>query len=529
MSSQYFILLQTIFLTLAYAQKDQPSYTDYLIVGAGTSGCILATRLCQAFPYRHVTLLERGLPRSTKSDFLVRAPRKLYDTWSDRNVTQGYSSLPDPGINNRTTAVLTGITLGGTSAIAGVQWQTPLPGSAEKWGITGLDTNTANVYFRKAFDGMEFAPPQVPLQYADDYVEAAKRAGFSSVTDPVRQPFKYIWQNRLSINSQFRRNTPCSQFLDPALTSPCQFNLDVVQGVTASRILLNKNYDGMYNADGVETISTLDKTTKRHFYARKEVILAAGPYGSVQLLQLSGIGSVNTLNAAGVRQKINLPVGENTVNRASANVRSTYNGVPDEPANNLDLVNSPEQRAIWDAGNGGLLATPVTACNGRAGNDGYFTSFLIPFLPGSPELRTACQQNTVNTGFVRIRDSNPFSDLLVNYNLLANQSEIEPLMNCLKAVVEIHRQFPSNFNMTFTHPPDGIISEEYVRSIANTGGHLVSGCPVGNVLTGELKVKGANKLRVIDASSLRALPVSSGPLSAVLMLAEFMADQLVKG
>lgn len=520
--------LVAIFLLLAERCVNAQSFTDFLVVGGGTSGCIMAARLCSAFPNLHVTLLERGLPRSPQSNFLVSAPRNLFNSWSDRSITEFFESLPDAGLQGRTTPTLTGITLGGSSAINGMQWTVPMSGSVEEWGIRGLSTETAAPYYRRAYDTVGFGPPQAPLQYADDYVTAALSAGFSSSDDPISQPARSVWQNRLALDANFRRNDACSAYVSPALSSSCARNLAVVQGVTATKIVMSDLSGGGKVAVAVDTISSSDRSTVHRYWARREVLITSGPYGSPKLLQLSGIGSASTLAAAGVVQTLNLPVGERSVTRASAGVESTYTGVPDEPANNVEAVNSAQQREIWDSGNGGLLGTPVTAANGRAGEDGYFTVGFIPFFPGRPELRTGCYHNTNSTGFVRIRDSNPFSTPLLNNNLLSDSEDVQRLVRCLNAAAEIHRKFPASFQMTFRSPAGGVATADYVKRTANTGAHIVGGCPVGDVLTDELRVKGVESLRVVDASSIRTMPKSAGPAASVYMLAEYMADRIIE-
>eukprot|EP00737_Agarophyton_chilense_P000840 gb/GEZJ01000934.1/.p1 GENE.gb/GEZJ01000934.1/~~gb/GEZJ01000934.1/.p1 ORF type:complete len:378 (-),score=26.11 gb/GEZJ01000934.1/:660-1793(-) len=354
---------QTVFVLNVFlaAHAIADIYTDFLIVGGGTSGCVLAARLCTAFPNLHVTLLERGLPRSAQSEFLVDAPRNLYQTWSDRSITEFFESLPDEGIGGRVTPTLTGNTLGGSSSINGMQWTVPTTSSIQQWAISGLDSATAAFYFRRAYETVGFAPPQSPLQYADDYVSAALNVGFQPSSDPISQPPTSVWQNRLAITQNFRRNDACTAYVESVKNGKCSQNLSIVQGETASNIIMEDVSGGGKRAIAVDTISTADRISKNRFRARKEIISSAGPYGSPTLLQRSGIGSASTLSSAGIVQLVSLPVGERSLTRASVGVSSTYTGVPDEPANNAQAVASAEERSKWEAGRGGLLGTPVTA------------------------------------------------------------------------------------------------------------------------------------------------------------------------
>eukprot|EP00178_Gracilaria_changii_P023780 TRINITY_DN71866_c0_g1_i1.p1 TRINITY_DN71866_c0_g1~~TRINITY_DN71866_c0_g1_i1.p1 ORF type:complete len:544 (-),score=74.31 TRINITY_DN71866_c0_g1_i1:308-1939(-) len=527
--------LPALILAVVVAVHAQQT-TDFLIVGGGTSGCVLASKLCSAFPNQQITIIERGLPRSPSSDFLVHAPRNLFSVLSDRTVAELIPSLPDIGLNSRSVDAVTGSTLGGSTAINGMQWTVPLPGTVEQWGVPNLTTTLADAYFRSVYQKVGFGPPQNPLQYADDYVQAGINAGFDLSEDPFQQPLRSIWQTRLSITDNFRRNDACSAYLLPLLQSSCAQNVNLIQGLTASKVVFQRSSNSTtptqpasLKAVAVDTIpSVTSSQSPQRIFATKEILITAGPYNSPKLLQLSGIGVKSVLEAAGVPQELELPVGEATICRASGTIPSTYTGVPDEPANNQTLVNSLEARQQWEAGLGGILGTPVSAANGIAGTDAYFGSSIVPFVPGPPEVRSACYHNTETTGYLRIRDANPFSSPLVKYNLLSSEQDVQRLTNCLRDMANLHRQFPPQFGMSFMYPPDGVVTEGFVRSVAQWGAHFVGGCPVGDVLTGEFKVKGVSDLRVIDASSIRTMPVSAGPMASVYMLSELMGDRLIE-
>lgn len=502
--------------------------SDILIVGAGTAGCPLAARLCTALPNHTITLLERASPRSSDAEFYVRAPRKLFSTWVSPELLETFESLPNPALN-RSHTVLTGSTLGGTSAITGLQWTVPLPGSVENWGIQGLTTESARPYFQRAYDQLSVSAPASPLLYASDYINAAVRAGFSRSLNHLDSIERSVWQNRLTIDSQFRRTDSCSAYVLPLLDGRCAHNLKLIQNVTVSKLILSRS-GPLLQAHGVEAIQTLgeNRTKSVSFRARRETILAAGPYGSPKILQLSGIGPRDVLEQANVSSVLDLPVGAKTVCRTSGSISSRYTGVPNEPSNNFTLVEDPEQRSRWERGEPSVLRTPVSAANGRAGRDGYFGSSFIPYWPGIPEVRSFCHSNVESKGFMRIRDSDPFSPPIVQNNLLGSRQDLDRMDRCLRSLMEIHKSFPKRFNMSFTKPEQGNLTEEWIKRTINTGAHFVSACPVGEVLTERLEVRGVNGLRVIDSSSLREMPISAGPLASVVMLAEYMADFIAK-
>ena len=118
--------------------------TDFVIVGGGTAGCVLAARLCENLPEASVVLLERGGPRTEEQELLVRAPRLFGSAWNDPQLTEGWQSQPNPGFGGRTIQQLTGNTLGGSSTINGVQWTKPALSTfdTDTWAFTGVPADT---------------------------------------------------------------------------------------------------------------------------------------------------------------------------------------------------------------------------------------------------------------------------------------------------------------------------------------------------------------------------------------------------
>ena len=112
---------------------------DFVIVGGGTSGCVLAARICENLPDASVVVLERGAPRTAAEDLLVQSPNQISKVWTNARLTEAWSTLPNPGLDGRTLPQLTGNTLGGTSAINAAQWTKPPLSTFDKdiWNFTG--------------------------------------------------------------------------------------------------------------------------------------------------------------------------------------------------------------------------------------------------------------------------------------------------------------------------------------------------------------------------------------------------------
>ena len=111
-----------------------------MIVGGGTSGCVLAARICENLPDSTVTILERGTPRTARQDLLVQAPRLFSEAWNVPQLTEEFQTEPNPALDGRTLRQLTGNTLGGSSAVNGAQWTKPPLATFDKdiWAFNGV-------------------------------------------------------------------------------------------------------------------------------------------------------------------------------------------------------------------------------------------------------------------------------------------------------------------------------------------------------------------------------------------------------
>ena len=113
---------------------------DYVIIGGGTAGCVVAARLCAALPHASVALLERGAPRNETGEALVSAMRLTADTWRNPDITEALLTAPGPGVSGRSLEALTGNTLGGSSSINAGLWTLPGLDEVESWGFPGAPT-----------------------------------------------------------------------------------------------------------------------------------------------------------------------------------------------------------------------------------------------------------------------------------------------------------------------------------------------------------------------------------------------------
>lgn len=544
----------TTALLVAATHASPPPDADVIIIGGGTAGCVLAARLCAALPRVRVLLLERGAPRNATEELLVRSPRLVAGSWATPSVAAAFPSAANAGLRGRPVALVTGATLGGSSAVNAAQWSEPADdgAGAAAWGVAHLTaTAAARAYARAAATlGVRVPPRGLRHEYLADWVAAAAAAGLPRVTDAgggAPQPRRGVWLQRLAIDGRGRRVDAGRAYVAPAARGACARNLVVRQGVTVARVVLAPRHGrgggrrgGLVGVVGVEVVPTASAgdgrpprtTTLR---ARLGVITAAGPYGSAPLLLRSGIGRPQALRSAGVRPVVDLPVGEGLLARSVGRVVGAYDGVPLAAVNNATLLADPATLRRWRAGRGGPLGAALSVGLGRVttGEGAYFPAGFASSVPGKPDYNSGCLANPTSRGRLSLpagaAATDPLTPPRVETNLLGNRRDVATLLACMRKLQAVVGGFRPAFGMTETVPgADTRLTEELVRRTATSGAHLVGGCSVGRVLEATLRVKGVGNLWVVDASALPAMPRSAGPMASVYMLAEHASEAFIR-
>lgn len=512
----------SLFLSIIPTSYCEDSFHDFIIVGGGTSGCVLASRLCSSLPRANILLLERAPQRDEETELLVRASRLAARAWSHPSLVESFQSDPDPSAAGRSFKMITGNTLGGSSSVNGMQWTVPTKGSVPSWGIAGLDDATATEYFRKAFKHISVSlPPQSQRQkYVEDYILASKKAGFKEETDPFNgKTGDSVWQTYLATDEDGRRIDSCTAYLTPVIGS-CD-SLQVEQGALVESI--------SFSGNRANAVVYRKGATMNTAFAKSEILITAGPIGSPVLLQRSGIGSSSVLSSLGIEPVSVLPVGESTQARPMFFVPALYKGRSIEPSNVASVVDSPDSVRKFQAGNGGLLGVAGGASNAKVGDAVYTImgmSFGSPDLIDKPIILTACAATPTSYGALRIRGLNASSSPQIQLNLFGNTNAVKELQDCIRKIRLVYESFPVDFAVESLVPPEIERSEAAVRSKADFGYHYVGGCAVGSVLTNKLKVKGVQGLRVIDSSVMSSMPKAAGPMASTYMIAEYVSDKL---
>ncbi|MFC3040413.1 choline dehydrogenase [Virgibacillus xinjiangensis] len=526
---------------------------DYVVVGGGSAGSILANRLSEDGK-RSVLVLEAG-----RSDFawdlLVQMPaalpfpagKKLYD-WR-------YESDPEPYMNGRRIKHARGKMLGGSGSINGMIFQRGNPLDYERWGADpGMETwDFAHClpYFKRmenalaadpddefrGQDGplkLERGPATNPLFQA--FFESAVQAGYSRTPDVngYRQegfaPFdKHVYKGR--------RFGPSRAYLHPAMHRE---NLTVKTRAFVTSIDFNGT-----RASGV----TYKRDGKIHHVTAGEVILAGGAINTPQLLQLSGVGDAEHLNSVGIDPVVDLPgVGENLQDHLEAYIQYAC-PLPVSEQPNLNKVKMPWIGLQWLLGRKGAAATNHFEGGGfvRSNEEVDYPNLMFHFLPVA--VRYDGKKADTKHGFqvhvgpmysdargsLKIRSKNPEEHPSMVYNYLSTEQDRREWIEAVKISREIMAQpAMAAYNSGEISPGPSVRTDEeildWVAKDAETALHPSctakmgpASDPMAVVDPQTMKVHGLDNVRVVDAS---AMPyVTNGNIHApVLMLAEKASD-----
>ncbi|MBM3347349.1 MAG: hypothetical protein FJY55_12745, partial [Betaproteobacteria bacterium] len=293
---------------------------DYVIVGAGSAGCVLANRL-SADPALKVCVVEAGPPDTSP---LIHVPLGMLPLMTHKVLNWCYSTLPQAGTAGRPIYAPRGRTLGGTSAINGMVYMRGHRGDYDEWaaaGNPGWSYREVLPYFLKSEHNEQHGAPYHgkggPLNVTD--VEsysplmdmmfaAATRMGW-----PVIEDFNGATQEgfsrRQATMKNGRRHSTATAFLHPVRHRP---NLTVMNGLLVDRLRFEPSQGSVPRAAGIDVIDTSRGNDRRHLRARREVILAGGAYASPAILLRSGIGDAGELSALAIKPVCELPgVGRN--------------------------------------------------------------------------------------------------------------------------------------------------------------------------------------------------------------------------
>ncbi|MEM7194256.1 MAG: choline dehydrogenase [Pseudomonadota bacterium] len=524
---------------------------DYIIVGAGSAGCVLANRLTED-PSIKVLLLEFG--GSDRSIF-IQMPTALSIPMNTERFAWQFHTEPEPFMDNRVMHCPRGKVLGGGSSINGMVYVRGHAEDFNEWEVSGAtDWNYAHClpYFRKA-DDWKFGADmyrsqggplsvnngnemQNPLYQA--WIDAGVEAGYMKTEDYNGRQQEGFGPMHMTVRDG-RRWSTANAYLRPAMTRP---NLKLVKNVLVHKLVMNnRTVTGVEYEQGGRRVSVT---------ANREVILSAGSIGSPHLLQRSGIGPGEVLQQAGIEVVHDLPgVGENLQDHLEFYFQFrcrqpiTLNG-------KLDLWSKFLIGTRWILFKNGLGATNhFESCGFIRSKAGLKAPDIqYHFLPAAMrydgnaafdghgfQLHVGHNKPT-SRGRVRALTGDARDKPSILFNYLQTEEDREGFRQCVRLTREIMRQpAMDQFRGAEIQPGEDVVTDEqidaYVRQGVESAYHPSCTCKMGTdrlaVVDPDTRVHGIDRLRVIDSSIFPIIP--NGNLnSPTIMTAERGAD-LIKG
>ncbi|MEA2732998.1 MAG: hypothetical protein QOD93_6348, partial [Acetobacteraceae bacterium] len=526
---------------------------DYVIVGAGSAGCVLANRLTEDSAAR-VLLLEAG--GSDRHPY-IQIPLGLGKLQQHKMFDWGYSSEPERHLNGRRLEVVRGKVLGGSSSVNAMVYTRGDRGDFDRWARMGaIGWSYADVlpYFKRseAWEdgetswrggggplGTQWAQTRDPVN--DAWFEAARQADWPMTPDMNGPDTQGFGRTQFTIRDG-RRASAANAYLRPAMGRP---NLTVRTGVTVLGIAMRGA-----RAAGVRI---LDGGRTEEIEASRETILCAGVFGSPQLLMLSGIGPATDLRASGIAPLIDLPVGRNLRDHLSVGLAwGRREPGPFQRLLRMDRVALAMARAL--AMRDGPATTLPLECIGFVKSGANQTApdieFLIsggrpqdarPWLPGGrrpPEFLAIrpVLLHPRSHGAVTLRSADPLTPVRIAFNFLSEPDDLSDLRAACRLSHDIAIRAPlDRFRGKRVAPAPGADSDAdfdtWIRATAVTVNHPSGTCAMGrgedSVLNPDLTVRGTEGLRVVDASGFPDM-LSAHINTAVMAVAERASD-LIRG
>jgi choline dehydrogenase len=527
---------------------------DYVIVGGGSAGCILANRL-SADPSNRVLVLEAGRP-DWRWDLFIHMPAALTTPIGNRFYDWKYESEPEPLMHGRRVYHARGKVLGGSSSINGMIFQRGNPMDYERWAadpgmeewsyahclpyFKRMETCLAGADEFRGGDGpliLERGPAVSPLFRA--FFEAAVQAGYP-LTDDVngyRQEGFAAFDRNIH---KGRRLSAARAYLHPVMHRP---NLDVRTGALVTRVV----FDGT-RAVGVECVPWNRRRSER--VAAGEVILCGGAINSPQTLQLSGVGAADELRRLGIGVVADRPgVGENLQDHLEVYIQYACKQ-PVSVAPAMKLRNKPKVGAEWLLRHTGPAASNHFEAGGfvRSNDDVDYPNLMFHFLPvavrydGSRPAADHGYQVHIGPmtsdarGSVKITSADPRAKPALRFNYLSTEQDRREWTEAIPIARRILNQpafEPYNAGEvspgTAVETPEQIL--DWVARDAETALHPSCTTRMGtdeDAVTdpASLRVHGTDGLRVVDASVMPY--VTNGNIYApVAMLAEKAADLIL--
>ena len=519
---------------------------NYLIIGAGTAGCVLANRLSEN-PQNDVAIFEAG---GNSDIWKVNMPLALLYTMHDPEYNFKYYSEPEPHLNNRRLFCPRGKMIGGCSAHNGMVYVRGNKEDYRRWASFGLkdwDYEKVLPYFKKieTWSGGENkyrgGDGILPINQSQNnnplfkaFLASAEEAGHKINKDMNGEDQEGFGMYDVTIHKG-ERASASKYYLNPARKKS---NLKVFTQSFVEKII----FEGT-KAIGIE-VNIKGKINK--IFANKEIILSGGSINSPQLLMLSGVGPASHIKEKGIEVIKNIPgVGRNLQDHLETYIQQECN-TSDTLYKYINKFNMIKAGIQWFLNKSGPCSTSFLEAGGfcKSSPDKeypniqfhFFPSFVIDHGKVDPDAHGYQLHASLNQpksrGNIELNTSNPYDHPKIQFNYLEDEYDLNETVKCIHVAREILKQNSMKpYAGKEIGPGDHAQNEEeikeYIRSKAETAYHpsctLKMGVDDMAVVNEKLKVNGLQNLRVADASVMPE--ITSGNLNApTLMIAERAAD-----